>query len=162
MEYEYSTVVKNLDLFVEYCKENKYELESESYQIRELYKNDSGIMARITTELYNERETTLLDFKSDDESDNVLKISKETIPLVVTKENKRAIDSILECFGYAQKKLLKRKRIIYVKNGVKFELDHYTEPNPFYVVAIEGVKEEVDVVYHELEDCYKMNAIPTP
>lgn len=162
MEYEYSTVVSCLDAFLDYCKKNEYELESDSYQIRELYKNDSGIIARITTEIYNEKEITLLDFKSDNESDNVLKISKETIPLVITNENKMAVDSILECFEYERKKLLKRKRIVYVKNGVKFELDHYTEPNPFYVVAIEGVKEEVDLVYFELDDCYKKCAIPTP
>lgn len=151
MEYEYSFKVDNLDKYINYCISNNYELVEESSQIRTLYRNNNGIMARITTKEKNNIKKTYLDFKDDNNSDEILKISRETIPLLVTEENKEAIDSILDILEYKKDNTLIRNRVVYKKDGVTFELDDYIEPK-MKVVALEGIKEEVDIVYNELKD----------
>ena len=52
--------------------------------------------------------------------------------------------------GYKKDKVLSRTRIVYKKDGVKFELDSYTSPEIIFVVGIEGNKEKVDFVYKEV------------
>ena len=151
MEYEYSFKVDSLDKYINYCISNNYELVEESSQIRTLYRNNNGIMARITTKEKNNIKKTYLDFKDDNNSDEILKISRETIPLLVTEENKEAIDSILDILEYKKDNTLIRNRVVYKKDGVTFELDDYIEPK-MKVVALEGIKEEVDIVYNELKD----------
>ena len=151
MEYEYSFKVDNLDKYMNYCISNNYELVEESSQIRTLYRNNNGIMARITTKEKNNIKKTYLDFKDGNNSDEILKISRETIPLLVTEENKEAIDSILDILEYKKDNTLIRNRVVYKKDGVTFELDDYIEPK-MKVVALEGIKEEVDIVYNELKD----------
>ena len=47
-------------------------------------------------------------------------------------------------------RVLKRHRIVYKKESVKFEIDEYATPK-MKVVAIEGDKDQVDRVYEELE-----------
>ncbi len=150
IEYEYSLVVEELKPYLDYCEQNKFEKIADTYQIRELYKNPNQILARITTEIIEDKQYTVLDFKDDNDSDAILKQSRETIPLVITNESREAIDSILNMLGYEVKKILKRNRIVYVNNCVKFELDHYMEPEESFVVAIEGEKEEVDKIYQEI------------
>lgn len=151
IEYEYSSVVDSLTPYIDYCKENQYEKTSDNFQIRELYKNKNNIIARITTVIKNGKESTVLDFKDGDNSDLILKVSRESIPLVVTDQNRDAIDSILEILGYKKDKVLKRNRVVYESENVKFELDHYLEPVEQFVAAIEGDKEQVDIVYACLE-----------
>lgn len=151
MEYEYSFKVKDITKYIDYCKKNNYELIEESSQTRTLYRNNNGIMARITTKEINNIKNTYLDFKDDNNSDNILKVSRETIPLEVTDENIEAINTILTILDYKKDKTLIRDRIVYKKDGVTFELDNYTKPK-MKVVAIEGIKEEVDKVYQELKD----------
>ena len=56
------------------------------------------------------------------------------------------------------KKILKRKRYVYEKDNVKFEFDEYIEP-VMNVIAIEGLKENVDKVYKELEKIISDNKI---
>lgn len=49
MEYEYSFKVDNLDKYINYCKNNNYELVEETSLTRILYKNKNEKKARITT-----------------------------------------------------------------------------------------------------------------
>lgn len=150
MEYEYSFKVDSLDKYINYCISNNYELVEESNQTRTLYRNSNGTIARITTKEKNNIKNTYLDFKDDNDSDEILKVSKETIPLEVTDENKKAILSILNMLEYRKDKTLIRKRVVYKKDDVTFEIDDYSKPK-MMVVAIEGIKDEVDIVYQELK-----------
>ena len=151
MEYEYSFKVDSLDEYKEYCEENGYEKRLEYDQVRELFTSDNKVLARITTTKTGENTDVFLDFKDDDDSDKVYKESRETIPLKVTDENRGAIDSILNILGYKKKKHLVRKRYVYKKGKVKFEMDDYTKPEIMHVVAIEGDKDEVTKVYNEIK-----------
>lgn len=151
MEYEYSFKVDSLDEYKKYCEENGYEKRLEYDQVRELFTSDNKVLARITTTKTGENTDVFLDFKDDDDSDKVYKESRETIPLKVTDENRGAIDSILNILGYKKKKHLVRKRYIYKKGKVKFEMDDYTKPEIMHVVAIEGDKGEVTKVYNEIK-----------
>ena len=151
MEYEYSFKVKDLTKYLDYCKKNNYQLEEETNQERILYRNANKTIARITTKIKDNKANTYLDFKDENDSDEILKVSRETIPLKVTKNNKEAVLSILDMLGYQKDKTLIRKRWVYKKDEITFEIDDYKEPK-MKVVAIEGNKEQVDKVYQELED----------
>lgn len=59
--------------------------------------------------------------------------------------------SLIEILNLNRKIVLKRKRYVYEKENVKFEIDEYIEPL-MNVIAIEGKKEEVDRVYKHLEN----------
>lgn len=155
IEYEYSQKVKSIEPFIKYCIDNDYEKEFENYQIRKLYTSPNKILARLTTIEDNSKSSTVLDFKDEDDSDKILKASRETIPLEVTKENEESIMSIFNILDYKLSKTLKRNRVVYTKGNVKFEMDNYIEPETFCVLAIEGFKEEVDKVYMELESTIK-------
>lgn len=64
--------------------------------------------------------------------------------------NTEFVDSMLGMLNFSFHKELKRKRYVYFKDGVKFEIDNYTQP-AMKVAAIEGEKEKVDKVYNELK-----------
>ena len=150
-EYEYSFIVNDITPYVIYCKNNGYELEKSNYQIRELFKHENKILARITTEIENKKRTCVLDFKDDNDTNKLVKESRETLPIKVSRDNRKAILSMLEILGYYKDKTLKRKRVVYTKGEVKFEIDEYLEPDKCYVVAIEGEKDAVDRVYNEIK-----------
>ena len=152
MEYEYSFKVNDIEPYISYCKENGFEKIKEYNQIRTLYTCNNNILARITAQEENGDVNTVLDFKDDNDSDEVLKVSRETMPLVVNKDNKEAVMSMLDIFGYKVKKELIRKRYVYKKDNVIFEIDDYTSPEIMHVVAIEGEKEQVDKVYNEVKE----------
>lgn len=99
-----------------------------------------------------------LNFKDDNLNNNELKISRETKDLIITKENEEFVNSLIEILELTNKKTLKRKRYIYEKNNIKFEIDEYTSPK-MNVVAIEGLKEEVDEVYNELTQIINKNKV---
>ena len=147
MEYEYSFKVKDLKPFFEYCKKNKYRKIKEVKQIRDLYTNNSGIEARVTIS----KESIIIDFKEEDNTNNILKNTKESLPLNLNKKNIKNFYSILDILGYYKMKHLIRTRTVYKKGKVKFEIDKYTQPEKMNVVAIEGQKEEVDKVYKEIK-----------
>ena len=151
MEYEYSFKVDSLDEYKKYCEENGYVKRLEYDQVRELFTSDNKILARITTTKTENNIDIFLDFKDDDDSERIYKEARETIPLRVTDENRGTIDSILNILGYKKKKHLVRKRYIYKKGKVKFEMDDYTKPEIMHVVAIEGDKDEVTKVYNEIK-----------
>ena len=157
-EYEYSFKVKDIKEFVKYCTLNKYEKKEEYLQTRILYKNGGPIMARVTENIYNDRREKVLNFKDDNLNDKDLKISRESKDLIVNDENEEFVESLIEMLDLTNKKILKRKRYIYEKNNVKFEIDEYIDP-VMNVVAIEGLKEEVDIVYKELEEIINHNKI---
>lgn len=147
IEYEYSFKVESPKQYIDYCEKNDYKKTSSS-QTRVLYTSENHILARLTTEKINNKISTYLDFKDENNDDNkILKSSRETIPLKVTNKNKQSIESILDILGYKIHKTLKRKRLTYELNDVKFEIDEYIEPEKCFVVAIEGEKNKVDKIY---------------
>ena len=157
-EYEYSFKVKDIKDFIEYCTLNKYKKKDEYLQTRILYKNGGPIMARITENIYNDKVLKVLNFKDDNLNDNDLKVSRESKDLIITDDNQEFVNSLIEILGLTNKKVLKRKRYVYEKNNVKFEIDEYEEP-AMNVIAIEGTKEEIDKVYKELEETINYNKI---
>ena len=156
IEYEYSFKVKSLIPYINYCKENNFEKIEESSQTRVLYTNENKILARITTSTINGKKSTVLNFKDDNNSKEVLKISRESIPLEIKNNDMAAVISILEILGYSKYKTLIRKRIIYKKNDVTFELDNYTKPESMQVIAIEGDKSKEDKIYNELKNKFNL------
>lgn len=157
-EYEYSFKVRKIEPFIEYCVNNNYELQKEYEQTRTLYKNGGKIMARITKNIYESEEIEILNFKDDNLSDNALKVSRESNDLKITDENRDFVTSLLDILELNESKKLIRTRFVYKKNNVIFEIDKYTTPAMF-VVAIEGLKDEVDNVYNELKPIIDSNVI---
>ncbi len=157
-EYEYSFKVKNIKDFVQYCIFNKYEKQEEYLQTRTLYKNGGPIMARITENIYGNKREKILNFKEDNLNDNTLKISKESKDLIITDDNQEFVYSLIEILNLTTKKVLKRKRYVFEKNNVRFEIDDYSEP-AMNVVAIEGLKENVDDVYNDLREIINCNKV---
>lgn len=115
-------------------------------------------MARITENVYSDYVKKVLNFKDDNLNDKTLKISRETKDLVVNDDNQEFVDSLIEILDLTNKKVLKRNRYVFEKNNVKFEIDEYIEP-VMNVVAIEGLQEEVDFVYKELEEIINCNRV---
>ena len=149
-EYEYSFKVENIDKYIEYFKNNDYKLIDIVNQTRILYRNDNKIIARITSNEYDNNTKMFLDFKEDNLTDDILKIRKETLPLEFN--NIEIVNSILDFLEYKKDITLIRKRIIYEKENNKLEKEEYKSTKLYNVVAIEGEKEEVDKVYNELEE----------
>lgn len=157
-EYEYSFKVKSIKEFIEYCIKNKYRKIDDYKQVRTLYKNGGKIMARITKNIYEDRTVELLNFKDDNLNNDVLSVSRESLDLLITKENKKFVKSLISILDLNDEKVLKRHRMVYKKGHVKFEIDEYTIPK-MKVVAIEGDKDQVDRVYKELEDIISKSKI---
>lgn len=149
-EYEYSFKVNSLKEYLNYCEKEKYNKIKDVKQTRDLYTNNSGVLARVTISKDKDIENIIIDFKDEDDSDKILKNTRETLPLNIDKENLKAFYTILDILGYSQKKHLVRNRIVYEKGKVKFEIDKYSAPEKMNVVAIEGKKSEVDKVYKEI------------
>lgn len=145
MEYEYSFNVKNIKNYTEYCKKNDYEFVEENHQTRIIYRNNNGTIGRITIK---NKKNIFLDFKEDKLTDDVLIERKETPHIEIN--DLHSAEEILDFLDYKKDNVLERTRIVYKKNGVKFEIDSYTQPKVAYVVAIEGIKSETDKVYEEV------------
>lgn len=156
IEYEYSFKVKDISPYIKYCSDNDYKKEKENFQTRELYTNSNQVLARVTTQITDEKEEVLINFKDQNETENVLKTSRETPALKITNENKEFFESMLNILQFDKYKTLKRKRYVYSKDGVIFEIDEYSAPEEMYVVAIEGEKSKVDEVYNEINSRYSM------
>ncbi len=157
-EYEYSLKVKDVSEFIKYCNDNNYVKEDEYLQTRTLFKNGGPVMARITENEINGKVEKILNFKDDNLNDNTLKISRESKDLIVTSENEEFVESLLQILDLNNKKVLKRKRYVFVKEYVKFEIDEYLEPI-INVIAIEGIKEEVDKVYESLSELINIQKV---
>ena len=148
-EYEYSYKVTSIKEFIQYCESNNFIKISETTQKRTLYKNDTYIMARITIEEDNLKHTITkyLDFKENNETNQELKIRKETDILNLNNENKEFVKTLIEFLNLKVDKELLRTRYTY--QNVKFEIDDYTNPK-MKVLAIEGNSEEVNKINQEL------------
>lgn len=150
-EYEYSYKVTSIKEFIKYCESNNFIKISETTQTRTLYKNDTYIMARITIEEDNLKHTIIeyLDFKENNETNQELKIRKETDILNLNNENKAFAKTLIEFLNLKVDKELIRTRYTYQKENVKFEIDDYINPK-MKVLAIEGNSEEVNKINQEL------------
>lgn len=150
-EYEYSFKVESIKPFIEYCENNGYKQIEKSSQIRVVYENihNRHIIARITQKTINDSMKRLLDFKSVSNNRESLKVSNESIPLVINSKNEASINSILDVLNFEKVSSLKRTRYVYELDNVKFEIDDYEEPK-MCVVAIEGQKDCVDIVYKKI------------
>jgi hypothetical protein len=152
-EYEFSFNVKSIDRYIEYCKENNYTLLAKYDQNRKVYENShsSSIIARVTKTNKDGVIEEMLDCKNVGEKHQDLKISNESLPLIITDDNRSIIMSILEVLDFTLTADNTRTRYVYKKDGVKFEIDDYLKPN-LPVVAIEGKRDEVDRVYNEIKE----------
>lgn len=157
-EYEYSFKVNDITPFIDYCINNNYELKNEYEQTRTLYKNGGKVMARITKNVYKDSEVEILNFKDDNLSNSVLKVSRESKDLIINDENRDFVKSLLEILELNDTKKLVRKRYVYTYENVIFEIDKYIIP-VMNVVAIEGEKEEVDKVYNDLKSVIDSNIV---
>jgi len=155
-EYEYSFKVKTIIPFIDYCKNNDYDELKIENQNRIVYENNNSddIIARITTKIINGKTNIIFDCKNIGKRDNDLKISKESLPIKITKNNKKQIESLLDVLDFYEAANNCRTRYVYEKNDIKFEIDDYENPK-MKVVAIEGKKETVDKIYSELLEKYK-------
>lgn len=115
MEYEYSFIVKSIKPYIEYCEKEGYKKIEENSQISELFTSNNNVLARITKKTTENSDEIILDFKDENDKDEVLKNSRETIPLQITDLNRNAINSILDILGYKKIKHLNRKRMVYKK-----------------------------------------------
>ncbi len=149
-EYEYSMKVKDIKPFINYCKKNNYNLINKTTQKRVLYRNDNKILARVTTIQEDKSKNIFLDFKDENESDDTLKISRESGKIDVTGKM-NFVNAVLSMLEFDFYKELDRVRYVYTKNKVIFEIDEYLKPE-MKVVGIEGNKEEVDKIYKVLEN----------
>lgn len=150
-EYEYSFKVSSIKEFIKYCKDHDYVLTDEFTQTRTLYKNGGKIMGRITKNVYPDKTVEILNFKDDNLQSNTLKINRESEDLYLNDENRKFAMSLLEILDLEETKVLKRKRYVYEKDEVKFEIDDYTSPK-MKVLGIEGNEKKVDKVYEELKE----------
>ena len=98
MEYEYSFKVKEIDPYIEYCKNNGYEFIEETNQSRTLYRNTNKTMARITIKEKNNIIKKLLDFKDDNITDDILIERRESKSIEFTDDD--AVESILDFLNY--------------------------------------------------------------
>ena len=149
-EYEYSMKVKDIKPFINYCKKNNYNLINKTTQKRVLYRNDNKILARVTTIQEDKSKNIFLDFKDENESDDTLKISRESGKIDVTGKM-NFVNAVLSMLEFGFYKELDRVRYVYTKDKVIFEIDEYLKPE-MKVVGIEGNKEEVDKIYKVLEN----------
>lgn len=154
-EYEYSFKVKRIKEYIEYCEKESFIKEKEVKQTRDLYINSSNILARITISKIDDIENIEIDFKESDDTEKILKNTKESAPLKLDRENLKAFYTILDILGYKRIKHLIRTRYVYKKGKVKFEIDKYTSPEKMNVVAIEGEKRQVDKKYEEVSTLIK-------
>ena len=150
-EYEYSFKVNDINKYLDYCKENNYHFIVQCEQIRTLYKNGGRVMARITKNIYDDKEEELLSFKEDNLTGEILHVRGESLELLITDTNRDFVKSLLTILEMKEAKVLKRKRYVYEKDGVRFEIDEYFEPK-MNVVGIEGEKNIVDRVYNDLKN----------
>ncbi len=151
-EYEYSIKVESIDPIIEYCKSNNYILKSIMNQNRIVYENhySKDIIARITTSIKDGEKHCVFDCKNIGTRNRALKISNESLPIEVTDENRKEIESILSTLNFYQSANNTRTRYVYMKDGVKFEIDDYITPI-MVVVGIEGERAKVDKIYNELK-----------
>ena len=152
IEQEYSFKVSDLKPFFTYLDNNNYELIETTEQVRTLYKKNDNTMLRLTVKKSNDKVVKELDFKQDNLSNDPYIERKESLPIVY--EDDEAVQSIINFLDYKKAIELVRKRYVYKKNDIKFEIDEYISPEQALVVAVEGQKDIIEEIYNELKDKY--------
>ena len=109
-------------------------------------------MLRLTINKSNNKVIKELDFKQDNLSENPFIERKESLP--ITYEDDEAVNSIIDFLNYKKSVELVRKRHVYEKNNIKFEIDEYISPEVSLVVSFEGEKDIIDAIYQELKEKY--------
>lgn len=148
MEYEYSFNVKDINAYLKFCEVNNFHLIKKVKQTITIYRNTNKTIARITVE-EGDKTVRYLDFKEDKITTYTLNIRKESQSVLF--EDYEGVISILNFLEYFQDNTLVRTRTIYQKDNIKLEIDEYSFPNSNYVIAIEGNKKNVDLIYQQLE-----------
>lgn len=152
-EYEYSFKVKDLFPFINYCIDNNYNNLEDANQTRILYKKEDHTMARITISEVGGSSKMVLDFKEHMTSNGFLNKSRESSSIVI--DDIEGVENVLLFLNYKKEITLTRRRLVYEKDKVIFEIDDYTSPEQVFVVAIEGEKNNTDKVYKEITKRYK-------
>lgn len=152
LEYERSFNVKNIEPFIKFCESNDFVKTFVSTQNRIVFENkhNSKIIARLTTEIKDNKQSIVIDFKNVNSKKDNLNISTESIPMIVTDDNKECVMSILNTLDFFEVANNIRTRYEYIKDDVKFEIDDYTRPD-MKVVAIEGERQAVEHIYEQLK-----------
>lgn len=152
-EYEYSFEVENLKGIFKYLDKNNYKKVSENFQERIIYENETNVILRLTTDIIANIKKTTLDLKTKKDSfDKVLNVSKESLPLLIEEKDYETIETIINILDYKKYEKLVRKRYIYKKDDITFEIDEYTLPRVTCVVALEGEPKMVDIIYNKIKN----------
>lgn len=150
MEYEYSFKVKSLKPYIEYCEKNGYELKADVKQEGHVLKAPNKTLARIKIDMPKGGPVKkVIDFKDQDDSKTLIKERRESLPLEFSDDE--AVKSILEFLGYTDDGSYVRRRRVYQKDDVIFEMDYYIKSRN-KVMAIEGEKSAVDKVFDEVKE----------
>ena len=135
-EREYCFKVKDLEKSRKFCIDNGFNLDSETEQIRTIYRKSDKTMARITEDRWGDNIKLTLDFKEDKLNNESLSIRKESKALEFVDTD--SVLSVLEFLGYEKDNVLNRKRWVYSKGKVICEIDLYDNEEQTIVVSIEG------------------------
>ncbi len=151
-EYEYTFKVDDVTPYIKYCEENGFKKKSVTKQNRKVFENQNAkhIIARITTTIQDGKENIVLDFKNVGNKSKNFKISEESLPLTIKKDDIKTILNMLEVIDFSLRADNHRTRYEYIKDDIKFEIDDYTIP-PMKIVAIEGDDKKVEEILNYLQ-----------
>lgn len=150
-EYERSFCVESINKYIKYCTENGFEKTKEVWQNRIVFENqnNNSLIARITKEKIGDNQTIVFDCKNVMKKEGNLNQSLESASLTISEQDIPAILSMLDVMGFYEAANNTRRRYVFSKEDVCFEIDEYTNPKK-NVIAIEGKKEEVEKIYNSL------------
>ncbi len=151
-EHEYTFKVDDVTPYIKYCEENGFKKKSVTKQNRKVFENQNAkhIIARITTTIQDGKENIVLDFKNVGNKSKNFKISEESLPLTIKKDDIKTILNMLEVIDFSLSADNHRTRYEYIKDDIKFEIDDYTIP-PMKIVAIEGDDKKVEEILNYLQ-----------
>lgn len=151
-ESEYNFKVADIKPYIKYCEENGYKKLSITKQNRKVFENKNAkhIIARITTTIQEGNETIVLDFKNVGNKTDNFKISEESLPLTIKKDDVEIILSMLKVIDFYLSADNYRTRYEYVKEDIKFEIDDYTIPE-MKIVAIEGEENKIQKILNDIQ-----------
>lgn len=152
-EYEYTFKVDDVLPYIQYCEDNGFKKKCVTKQNRKVFENQNAkhIIARITTTIQDGEENIVLDFKNVGNKSKHFKISEESLPLTIKKDDIKIVLSMLEVVDFTLSADNHRTRYEYIKDDIKFEIDDYTIP-PMKIVAIEGKEEKVEEIVNNLQN----------
>ena len=135
-EREYCFKVYDLEKSKNFCKSSGFALNSETEQIRTIFRKPDKTMARITEDRFGDSVKFSLDFKEDKLNNESLTVRRESMALEFVEIE--PVLSILEFLGYEKDNILHRQRWMYQKGDIVCEIDLYDNDEKTIVVSIEG------------------------